>query len=176
MDFVYCLAGIRRSALVIDVEAVRGDPERHDFCAEFPENIRRSSVRRSICAVEDNPQTVQSKVLRESGFDELNIAPEPVIDPARSPDFRRARKLVLLANIGFNGKLHIVLQLATVRTKKLYSIVVMRVVRRRYHHAKVGSHGTSQQSYARRRHWPKQKHVHPGCGQPCRESIFDHVA
>src|SRR6267378_8308397 len=51
--------GFGRTAILVNVEAVRIDPDGDHFGAEFPQRIRNNPVRGAVCAVDHDPQSLE---------------------------------------------------------------------------------------------------------------------
>jgi len=94
---------------VVDVEAVRVDPDRHHFGAEFMEDRRRNVIRGAMRAVDDQLQPAQVECMRKRALAELDVAAGRVLQPARlaeavriEPDFAIAHNNfgILLAQLG----------------------------------------------------------------------------
>src|SRR3546814_9748512 len=79
-----------------------------------------------------------------------------IIDALRTTKLIRRHALERRIDQPLDFQLNLVVELASIRTKELHAIVVMRIVRRRDHDAGLCSQRARQIGDARRRQWAKQ--------------------
>ena len=168
----------RRPAIVIDVEAVGFDADRHHVGAEFPECVGRNAVCGAVGAVDDDAQAIKRKIARQGALGEFNVAVMHAIDALGAAEIAAGGEP--LGEIGrhelFDLVFGLVGQLVAVGPEQLDAVVVERVMRRRNHDPKIGAHRTGQHGDRRGRHRAKQQHVHADRGETGHQRSLDHVA
>ena len=76
----------RRTAIQIDVAAVRLDADLDDLGAEFPQRFRRDLVCCAVRAIDDDAQAREAQLLRHRALGEFDIPLLRALDPRRPPD------------------------------------------------------------------------------------------
>src|SRR5690606_36330501 len=71
---------MRRTAILVDVDAVRLVVDGDDLRAQFPQRSRRNLVARAIGAIDHDAQTVQVDIARQRALGEFDIAIDITID------------------------------------------------------------------------------------------------
>src|SRR3546814_1316651 len=72
--------GCRRTATIIDVQAIGADTDSHNFRTQFPERRRGDLIGRAIRAIDHDLQAIETKVRRKAGFHRMDIAPSRVLN------------------------------------------------------------------------------------------------
>ena len=74
----------RRPAAAVDVETIGIDADRHNFCSQLVEDLRRHAVGGTVGAIDHDLQAVEAQVFRKAAFDELDIPAECIVQAAIS--------------------------------------------------------------------------------------------
>ena len=154
--------GRGRTAIVVDVEAIRLDADRHHVGAKLPQRIGRDPVGGAVGAVDDDAQAFERQVARQRAFGEFDIAVVHAIDALGAAEIAAAGEALgqIAIHQPFDLALGIIGQLVAVRPEQLDAVVIERVVRCRNHDAEVGAHRTGEHGDRRSGHWAEQQHVH----------------
>jgi hypothetical protein len=162
LDLLAERGGLGRTAFVIDVEAVGLDSDGEHLGIQFLERLRRDPIAGAVGTVDNDAQALERKILRQRSFRELDIAVLDTVDASGAAEIGALGKL--LGQVGVDQLLdlafHIIAELEPVRTEQLDAIVVIRIMRGRYHHAKIGAHRPRQHPDRRRRDRTGLQHVH----------------
>src|SRR3546814_11238043 len=75
----------RRTATIIDVQAIGADTDSHNFRTQFPERRRGDLIGRAIRAIDHDLQAIETKVRRKAGFHRMDIAPSRVLNATGPP-------------------------------------------------------------------------------------------
>ena len=75
---------VSRTTVPINVGAIGLSRHRHDVCAKFVKYRRCNAISSTVGAVDNNFLAVQSKVLRESLFDEFDVTTGRVFQTGRT--------------------------------------------------------------------------------------------
>ena len=120
-----------RAAVLVDVEAVGGDPDRNHFGAKLPQGFGRDMVGGAVGAIEHDLEAVEAQMLGEGRLGEVDIAAARIVDSAGAPDQLRSGELRLLLQPPLDRALGVVAELIAVGPEQLDSIVRERIVRGR---------------------------------------------
>ncbi len=166
-----------RSALLVDVEAVRLDADREHLGAELPQGRGRDLVGGTVGAVDHHPQSVELDRLGQRALGELDVAILHAVDALGAPEIGRLGDA--LAQVGFDQPLDLVLELVrelvAVRPEQLDAVVVVWIVRGRDHDAEIGAHRACQHGDRRGRNRSGEQHVHTDRGEASHQRVLDHV-
>ena len=166
------------AAFLVDVEAVRLDPDRNDVGAEFPQRFRHHLVGRAIGAIDHHAQAVEAEIARQRALGEFDVAVMDAVDAAGAAEAGALRQLLVERFVEqlLDLLLDVVGQLEALRAEQLDAVVLEQIVRGRNHHAEIGAHRLGQHRHRRRRHRAEQQHVHADRGEAGHHGVFDHVA
>ena len=167
-----------RAAIVVDVEAVRLDPDRDHVGAKLPQRVGRDPVGGAIGAVDDDAQAFERQVARQRAFGEFDVAVVHAVDALGAAEIAAAGEALgqIAVHQPFDLALGLVGQLVAVRPEQLDAVVVERIVRCRNHDAEVGAHRAGEHGDRRGRHRAEQQHVHADRREAGHERGFDHIA
>ena len=169
---------MRRTAFLVDVEAVRLVVDGDDLGAEFPQRRRRDLVGGAIGAIDDDAQARQRHGARQRALGEFDIAVMHAVDALGAAERIRVgqRDLDILVEQRLDARLDLVGELVAVRAEQLDAVVVIGIVRGRDHHADIGAQRARQHGDGRRRDRAEQEHIHAGRGEAGDQRVLDHVA
>ena len=173
--------GVKRAAAEVDVTAVGPDVDLVDGRAQLAEHLRRDVVSGAVGAIDDDLHAVQRQLLREGVLQELDVAPDRVVDALRLADRvgRGARAVVPAADrlhAALDLGLDLVGQLVPVGGEDLDAVVLVGIVRRADHHARVRAHRPGDERDPGRRQRSHQQHVGAGGHDPRLQRALQHVA
>ena len=173
--------GVKRTAAEVDVAAVGPDVDLVDGRAQLAEHLRRDVVSGAVGAIDDDLHAVQRQLLRKGVLQELDVAPDRVVDALRLADRvgRGARAVVPAADrlhAAFDLGLDLVGQLVPVGGEDLDAIVLVGIVRRADHHARVRAHRPGDEGDPGCRQRSHQQHVGAGGHDPRLQRALQHVA
>ncbi len=170
--------GRRRADILVDVEAVRIDADRDHLRAKLPQRFRGHLVGRAIGAIDDDAQAFDREMARQGPLGELDVARMHALDALGAADGRRLGEAA--AQIAVDQRLDLALdrirQLVPIGAEQLDAVILVRIVRGRDHHAKIGAHGAGEHGDGRRRHRAEQQHVDAHGGEARLQRRLDHVA
>jgi len=119
------------AAVLIDISAVRFDPELRYLGPQLLKDVGRHPVGGTVGAVEDDMKTVQGVLLREGVFQKYYISPLGIFDPRGLADFfchwPEGRHLLGKDKV-FNIQLHFIRQFKTVAGKYFDAVILKRIV------------------------------------------------
>ncbi len=173
------LIGMHRTAIAVDIGAVRLDADRNDIGAQLPEHGRRHLVGSAVGAVDHHLQALEAHALGEARLHELDVATRRVVDALGAAELGRsgqALRKIVVGEAGLDFRLNLVVELEAVGTEQLDAVVLIRIVRGGDHDAEIGAHRARQHADRRRRHRPSSitSHAHrKEAGAECR---LQHVA
>ncbi len=148
---------VRRSAAVVDVEAVGGRVDRDHLGAGVAQRERAGLVRRALRAVEDDLEPVEGL---GRGRDEVGgVVGDRGVVRRDATDVTTGRALPLLAHPTLDGDLDRVVELVAAAGQELDAVVGHRVVRGREHDAEVDAELVGQVRDTRGRQDAEQEHV-----------------
>ena len=170
--------GRGRAAVVVDVEAVRFDADRHDFGAELPQRVGRHPVGGAVGAIDDHAKPIQRQVARQRALGEFDVAVVHAVDALGAAEVHAFGEPLgdVAVDQPLDAELDVVGQLVAVRPEQFYAVVVVRIVRGRDHDAEIGAHRSRQHGDGRRRDRAEQQHVHADRGEAGDQRRLDHVA
>ena len=173
--------GVKRAAAEVDVPAVGPDVDLVDGGAQLTEHLRRDVIGGAVGAVDDDLDAVEGQLLREGVFQELDVAPDRVVDALRLADRvgRGARPVVAAADrlhAPLDLGLDLVGQLEAVGGEDLDAVVLVRIVRRADHEARVRAHRPGDERDPGRGQRAHQQHVGAGGDDPRLQRALQHVA
>ena len=168
--------GMGGTAVLIDVQSIRGNANWNHGRAHFIEHTGRDVVGRAMGAVHHDFQARQTGVGGHRALAEFNVAASGVHDA-----------LGLAQGVGLGGGQRLlqqfldvqfdhVGQLLAIAGEELDAVVVIGIVGGADHDAGAGVQGTGQVGDARRWHRPQQGDVDPGRRQARFQGGFEHVA
>ena len=168
----------RRTAVEVDVVAVRLDADLDHLGAEFPERFRRHLVGCAVGAIDDDAERRKAQVLGQRALGEFDIAFLRAFDSRGAADAIGVDEQGLRVGVDqiLDLPLHVVGKLVAVRIEELDAVVVRRVVGSRQHHAEVGAQRPRQHRNRWRRHRTEQEDVHADRGEARHQRRFQHVA
>ncbi len=123
--------GRRRTAIAVDVEAVRLDADGNHFRTEFPKRLGRHAIGRAVGAIHHDAQSIERHVFRQRPLGKFYVAILHAVDALGAPQRRRLRQP--LGEIGidqpFDLSLVVVREFEAVRGEQFYPVVVVEVMR-----------------------------------------------
>ena len=172
--------GVRRRGadLVVDVEAVRLDADRHHLGAELPQGLRGDLVAGAVGAIDHHAHAFEVDLARQGPLGELDVTGLDALDAlgaAEGGGFGQAPGQIGIDQ-GLDLQLHVVAELEPVGAEQLDAVVLVGVVRGGDHDAEVAAHGAGQHGDGGRRDRAEEQHVHADRGEARLEGGFDHVA
>ena len=154
-------AGIGRTAIFIDVEAVRLHANGHHFRAQFPQRGRGHLIGRAIGTIDNQLNALKAHLAREGALGKFNIARLTVINPLGAPQFTRRHQLAgRCVHQLFNFIFNLIGKLKPVRPEQLNAIIFKFIMRGGNHHANIGAQRARQKRHGGGRDRAKQKHIH----------------
>ena len=168
------------AAGIVDVEAVGFVTDDDDICAQLFEYRGGDFVSGAVGTVDDDALARQAQGTGKRVFDVDDVAADDIIDPFGFPD------LLVGFLPGFNGGIvlidgfdllfHFAAEFVSVGVKKFDPIVVVFVVARRDHDARIASHAFGEKRDRRSRHGADLDHIIPHGSEAGDDGVFDHVA
>ncbi len=167
-----------RAAAVIDVEAVRLDPEADHFGAELPEDAGCHHVGSTMGAVDHDLEAAEAQAARQGRLQRLDIALAGALQADRAAELGGLGQagIAVAEHARLDRQLDRVGQLEAVRAEQLDAVVLIGIVRGRDHDAEIGAQGPGQQGHARGRQRPEQRHVHAHGDEARGQRRLQHVA
>ena len=169
---------VGRPAFLVDVETVRLVVDGNDLGAQFPQCERSHLVSCPVRAIDDDAQTGQGHRAGHRALGEFDVAVMDAIDafcPAKRILIGQ-RHVNLTVQHALDGCFDLIRELVAIRTEQLDPVVVVRIVRRRDHDAKIGAQRARKHGNRWRRYGAKQKHVHARGTEAGDQRVFDHIA
>ena len=167
---------VRRTHLVVDVEAVRGATDGNHFGTQLVEHHGRNVVSGPVCGVHRDLEAFEREVVGEAALAELDVAPGRVLEPPGLAQRSRIRPYRRFSQGRLHRQFPGIGQLGTLGAEELDAVVGKRVVAGADDHTQRGALGTGQVSHARRRQRAQQHHVHTGRVEAAFQRAFEHVA
>jgi len=112
---------VHRAALLIDVHAIGLVSKNKHFRPQFPQDAGGRFVGRAMRAIDHDAQSFQGQAAWDRRFDELDVAPEGVVDADRLAHFaggRTNRFNVSAEDKLFNPAFDVVIQFKAVRPEE----------------------------------------------------------
>ena len=170
-------AEVGRTAILIDVHAVRFVADGNHVGAQFPQRAGRDLVGGAIGAIDHDAQSGEIDVARQRALGEFNVAVLHAVDALG------AAKVValgqLLVQFGIEQVLDLafdlVRQLEAVWSEQFDAVVGIGIMRGGNHHAEIGAHRAHQHADAGRRDRAGQQDIHTHGREAGDQSGFDHV-
>ncbi len=129
-----------RSALVVDVESVRSNADRHYLGSELPQRFGRDVIRSAVGAIDHDFQAIEPEMFREGRFRKMDISSAGIVNSASPSDHLGFGKLGSFFEALLDFMLVGIAQLVSIRTKQLDPIVGKRIVRCGDHDADIRAH------------------------------------
>jgi hypothetical protein len=173
------LLGIEGAAFLVDVASVGIHADREHLGAELLEDRGTHLVGGTVCAVEHHPHAAQIHVGGEGLLEEDHVAPSRIVDAPRPPEVVRSGAMALEhagADQIFDAALELVGQLEAIVGEELDAVVLVGIVARRDHHARIAAHVHGEKGHRRRRHRPDLDHVDAHRADPRCQGVLEHVA
>ena len=167
--------GVRRTDIVVDVEAVGRHPDRNNLGAQLPQRFGRHLVRRAVGAIDDDLQAIEPQMIGKRCLGEMDIPPLGIIDPLGPADGPWLGQHHIGLDHGFDLGFIGIGQFVAIRAEQLDAIVMIGVMAGRNHHAQIGTHRPGEHSHRRGRHRPQLDDIHPHRGEPRGQRRFHHI-
>ena len=170
---------MQRTAVAVDVPAVRFDADRDYVRAQLGQNVGGDLVGRAVGTVDDDLDAFQRQFARKSVLDEHVVAAQGVVHAHRFADTVHGRprdRGGRPAHEGGNVVLDRVGQLQTLPREDFEAVVLKRIVRGRDHDAGIGPQTARQKGHPGRGHRPDQQHVPPHRADARSQGRLQHVA
>ena len=173
------LLGIEGAAFLVDVASVGLHTNGEHLGAELLEDRRTHLVGGAVCAVEHHPQPGEIHVHGEGLLQEDDVAPGRIVDAARAPEVVGIGAVALEHTGGdqlLDAVLDLVGQLEPVVGEELDAVVLVGIVARRDHHARIAAHVRGEKGHGRCRHRSDLDHVDAHGADPRSQGVLEHVA
>ena len=170
---------MQRTAVAVDVPAVRLDADRDDVRAQFGQDVGGDLVGRTVGAVDHDLDAFQRQFARKSVLDEHVVTAQGIVHAHRFADAVRGKprdRGGRPAHEGRNVVLDRVGQLQALLGKYFETVVLKRVVRGRDHDAGIGPQTARQKGHPGRGHRPDQQHVPTHRADARSQGRLQHVA
>ena len=152
-------------------------PRRDHVRTQFPKHGRGNPVRRAVCAIDDDLQSVQASTARKARLGCFDVPPGGVVKSRRATKRLGCRQSVCKPAVhqALDFQLGLVGELGAIGSEQLDAVVLVRIVGSRDHHAEIGTQRSGEHGDRRRRDRPEKGHVHAGTDQAGGQRRFDHV-
>ena len=131
-----------------------------------------------MTAIGDDAQTLQGKMTRKTIFEKDDVASHRIGDAEGLANLRGRRTVLFGLAVGdhlLHAYFDLVRQLKTIPGEKLNAVILVRIVGRRDHHARVSSHAARKESDTRRGHGTDQLNVRAHGANTRSECGLEHV-
>ena len=160
----------------IDVEAVGRVADRRHFGAEFVKDGGRDVVGRPVGAVDENLESLEVGVPRDARLAEFDVAPRGVVETTGLAEFGGSDAGEAPVHFLFHLEFHLVGEFRARAAEELDPVVVIRIVARRNHHARVEPQGPREIGDGGGRNRTAEKHVDARARKARFERGLQHVA
>src|SRR5581483_2425980 len=130
--------GVQRAAVAIDVLAVGIDAQRNHVGAQFVQYVGTDLVGGAVGTVDHHLDAVEGALALQTRLEEHQVAPDCVVDPHRLANLTGSGGGVELAFVEdqlLDAPLDLVVELEAFVGEEFNAVVLVRIVRRRDHHA-----------------------------------------
>ena len=165
---------VLRSAVFVDVAAVRPIAKRDHAGAEVFKHLRHNVGKYAVGTVKHHPQPFQRTIRFDKAFGFFQIKHDSFLVFADGTRPAAVQLKPVCGNQFFQPRSHLVGKFVAFRGDQFDAVVLIRIVRSRNHkrhvHAKFGGY----RSHCRRRQYTELNHIDPGRRQSGRQPGFKH--
>ena len=160
----------------VDVEAVGRVADRRHFGAELVKDRRRDVVGRPVGAIDKDLESLEVRVPRDARLAEFDVAPRGVVKAPGLAEFGRCDAGETPVHFHLHLELHLVGKFRARAAEEFDSVVVIWIVARRNHHARVKTKGARKIGDGGRRNRTAKQHVDARARKTRLERRLQHVA
>src|SRR5690606_2786219 len=167
---------LRRTHLVVDIEAVGFGAHRDDGGTQFVQHGRRNVISGAMRAIDDDFDAAQIEVTRHGAFAKLDVTTGCVIDTDNLAQLRRGYGRHRLINLALDFQLDIVRQLGAFAGEKLDAVVLVGIVRGADDNAGLGVECAGQVGDGGSGHRAEQRYIRARRNEAGLQRRLEHIA